>query len=606
MKKIYKGIQYSLIFTVALSFGACKNYLDLENDSTLSQKVVFESLAYAESALIGVYNQLQGDNGYGSRISILYPMNADDFKTSGDYNPLDRRGIGQYGAHPDNVELDGPFKQLYKGIERANILIKHIPASSLYTSGTAHERAQMGKILGEALTLRAIFYHELIRNWGDLPAHFEPASELTEVNLGKTDRDEIYDILIEDLRVAATLIPWRSESNDPVTRITKNAVKALRARIALARGGYSLRFNPRGMARKPDYLQFYTIARDETKDLIERGENGLTESFEQLFRALHGSGVDAANEWIFQVGAFGGNARTDTKLGYSNGLRQNTNSSYGYANGGVQAIPTYFYEFDSIGDQRRDVTLAWFELDANSNKVFVGANDMRDGKFRKYWTNVRSTNQNLGINWPIIRFADVLLMYAEAENEISGPTAAAKTALERVRQRAYKGFESRMPATPNDQTEFFNAIMHERLLEFGGEGIRKYDLIRWNKLYDNILETRQKMMDFRDGVGRYANVPEYVYVIPNPVIVESIEANRDDLIFYNDEPISKALFSPSSVSSTPAGYTRKDWRNHVKDAQITGSQGIAIKFIPNDRELYPIYNGIRNLNNKLTQDAGHE
>lgn len=607
MKNIYNGIKYSMIFTVAIGFASCKNFLDLENDSTLSQKVVFESLAYTESSLIGAYNQLQGDNGYGSRISILYPMNTDDFKTGGDYNPLDRRGIGQYGAHPDNVELDGPFKQLYRGIERANILIKNIPLSTLYTNGTAHEKAQMGKMLGEALTIRAILYHELIRNWGDVPAHFEPASELTEVNLPKTDRDEIYDVLLEDLRLAATLVPWRSESNDPVTRISKNAVKALRARIALARGGYSLRFNPREMARKSDYIDFYTIARDETKELIDKNENGLTESFEQLFRSIHGSGVDSGNEWIFQVGAFGGNARTDSKLGYSNGLRQNTNSSYGYANGGVVAVPTYFYEFDSIGDQRRDVTLAWFELDANSNKVVVGANDMRDGKFRKYWTNVRSTNQNLGINWPIIRFADVLLMYAEAENEINGaPTAAAISALERVKARAFKGYESRMGTTPTNKDDFFKEIMQQRLLEFGGEGIRKYDLIRWNKLWEVIQETRQKLDDFRNGVGRYENVPDAIYILPNEVIVSDIATNRDDVKFYNDEPFSKVFFNPAPVTSTPAGYTKKDWRIHVKDAQITGAQGIAIKFVPNDRELYPIYSGILNLNYKLTQDAGHE
>jgi hypothetical protein len=607
MKKIYKGLKYTAIFTVALSFGACKNYLDLENDSTLSQNVVFESVAYTEGILTGVYNQLQGDNGYGSRVSILYPMNTDDFKTSGDYNSLDRRGIGQYGAHPDNVELDGPFRQLYKGIERANICIKYIPLSNIYNNGTANERAQMRKMLGEALTLRALIYHELIRNWGDVPAHFEPASELLDVNLAKTDRDEIYNILIEDLRVASELVPWKSESNDPVTRITKNAIKALRARLALARGGYALRFSPREMARKGDYLDYYTIARNECKDLIDRGENGLTENFEQLFRSLHGSGIDSGNEWIFQIGAFGGNSRTDSKLGYSNGIRQNTNSSYGYANSGVAAVPTYFYEFDSIGDQRRDVTLAYFEIDANDNKALVGANDMRDGKFRKYWTNIGSTNQNLGINWPIIRYADVLLMFAEAENELSGaPTTDAVNAYEAVRRRGFKGYESRMGATPGNKEDFFISIMHERLLEFGGEGIRKYDLIRWNKLWENIQETRQKMTDFKDGVGRYAHVPEYIYQALNKVITSDVTVNRDDLQLYGGVDVATAYFTPSPVATTPAGYVRKDWRIHVKDAQITGSQGIAIKFVPNDRELYPIFNGILNLNFKLTQDAGHE
>ncbi len=606
MKNIYRVSLFTMFIAGTLSMSSCKNYLDLENNSTISQSAAFESVAYAESVLIGVYNQLQGDNGYGSRISILYPMNTDDFKTSGDYNPLDRRGIGQYGASPDNVELNGPFTQLYRGIERANICIKYIPESTPYQSGSAIEQRQMRKILGEAYALRAIFYHELIRNWGDVPAHLVPASELPDPNLPKTDRDSIYNILIEDLKMAADLVPWQSESGDPVTRISKNAIKALRARLALARGGYALRFNPRAMARKDDYLTYYAIARDECKELIDRDENKLTTNFEQLIRHLHGSGTDSGNEWIFQVGAFGGNARTDSKLGYSNGLRQNTNSSYGYANGGVVAVPTYFYEFDSIGDQRRDVTIAYFEIDANSNKSIVGANDMRDGKFRKYWTNIGSVNQNLGINWPMIRFADVLLMYAEAVNEINGsPTAEAITAYERVRARAFTGFESRMGTTPTTKEEFFKAIVHERLLEFGGEGIRKYDLIRWNLLAQNIQETRQKLIDFRDGVGRYAHLPEYIYTIPNPLIRTSVTADRDDFDLYGGE-FSKVFYEPTQAATTPSGYTRRSWRAHVTDDQITGSQGIAIKFIPNDRELYPIFSGILNLNYKLSQEAGHE
>ncbi len=112
-----------LIVTGLIVCSSCKKYLDVENPSTVSQDAVFPSLSYTESAVIGVYNKLMGDNGYGSRISLLYPMAAEDFKTSGDYNPLDRRGLSCYGASPDNTELDKPFIQLYEGLERPNICI---------------------------------------------------------------------------------------------------------------------------------------------------------------------------------------------------------------------------------------------------------------------------------------------------------------------------------------------------------------------------------------------------------------------------------------------------------------------------------------------------
>jgi hypothetical protein len=606
-KHIHFNVLMLAAFTGLLVLPSCKKYLDVENPSTISQDAVFNSVSYTNSAVIGVYNKLMGDNGYGSRISILYPMAADDFKTSGDFNPLDRRGLSGYGASPDNSELDRPFVQLYEGIERANICIKYIPASELYTNGTEAEKKTMRKLYGEALTLRAQFYLELLRNWGDLPAHFAPAADMPSLYLGKTDRDSIYNVLIEDLRIAAEMVPWKSESGDPSTRITKAAVKGLRARIALTRGGYSLRRSPQEMIRRDDYKDYYQMALDECHDIMESGEHGLNPSYENLFKTIHNNNrQDPLNEWIFEAGAFGGNSRTDSKLGYSNGIRINANSSYGSANGGVIAIPTYFYEFDSIGDSRRDVTLAYFEVDANDNKVITNATDMRDGKYRKYWTSINGTNQTLGINWPILRFADVLLMFAEADNELNnGPTAEAIAAYEKVRKRAFVGHEERIGATPTDKAGFFNAIVKERLLEFGGEAMRKYDLIRWNLLYDVINETRVKLREFMNGTGRYAHLPEYVYTIPNKLENGSIPDEVADFDLFGG-PVSKVMFEPDQAAATPTGYVRKNWRVAVNEEYITGSrQGFALMFQPNSRELFPIYSGILNQNYNLTQDYGY-
>jgi starch-binding outer membrane protein, SusD/RagB family len=597
----------AIALTGVLSLASCKKYLDVENPSTVSQNAVFNSISYTTSAVVGVYNRLMGDNGYGSRISILYPMAADDFKTSGDFNPLDRRGLSCYGASADNTELDAPFTQLYNGIERANICIKYIPVSDLYTNGSETEKKTMRKLYGEVLTLRAQFYYELIRNWGDLPAQFQPAADINNLYLAKTDRDSIYNVLLDDLKVAAELVPWRSESGDPSTRITKAAVKGLRARIALARGGYSLRRNPQQMVRRDDYKEFYKIAMDECADIIASKQHGLNPSYENLFKTLHNSSrQDPNNEWIFEAGAFGGNARTDSKLGYANGIRINANATYGTANGGVVAIPTYFYEFDSVGDCRRDVTLAWFEIDGTNNKLLTGATDMRDGKYRKYWTTINGTNQTLGINWPILRYADILLMYAEADNELnSAPSANAIQAYEEVRKRAFTGFESRMGTTPVAKEAFFKAIVKERLLEFGGEGIRKYDLIRWNLLATMVDETRANLRDFMNGTGRYVNVPQYIFTIPNKVKNTTIQEEINDFKLY-DGPASKVMFTPDQTATTPTGYTKKNWRAAVTEEYITGDkQGFALKFEKNRKELFPIYSGVLNQNYSLTQDYGY-
>ncbi|MFC3197861.1 RagB/SusD family nutrient uptake outer membrane protein [Parapedobacter deserti] len=602
----------ALATAILLAMPSCEKYLDVRNPSNLSQDAVFNSVSYTASAVTGIYNRLMGDDGYGSRLSIIYPQSADDFKTSGSYNPLDRRGISEYGVAPQNTELNNPFRQLYEGIERANICIKYIPQSSLYADGTPAEQAQMRKFLGEALTLRAWFFHELIRNWGDLPAPFEPAADIPDLYLEKTDRDVIYDQVLADLEQAVELIPWRSESNDPSTRITKAAAKGIRARIALARGGYSLRRETRKMERRADYLTYYEIARKECRDIIEQGEHQLNPNFEDVFKSLHGrSSLDATRELIFQVGAFGGNARTDSKLGYGNGLRQHTNSNYGYANGGVRAIPTFFYEF-GIGDTRRDVTLGLFELDAADNKPIQQATNMTDAKYRKYWTNIHDQSQSLGIDWPFLRYADVLLLFAEADNEVNGgPSAEAVNALRTVRVRAYGGDEGLIGGIPADKEGFFQAIVKERLLEFGGEGIRKYDLLRWNLLETVLDETREKLRQFKDGEGIYAAVPQYIYFKLGPFQNTGASEELESVEFYGGG-INEAYFQPTPLSA-PDGYTRVNWRQAVNSGYIYGrddagnpsGSGYAIHFTPGQSELLPIYSEIVSENFRLEQDYGY-
>jgi len=610
-KKLYISLLLLLcISTIFLS--SCKKYLDVENPSTISQNAVFNSLSYAKSAVVGVYNQLIGDNGYGNRISCLYPQSSDAFKTSGDYNANDRRGISMYGAVPTNPELDKPFRQLYTGIERANICIKYIPQSNLYKNGDASEKAEMRKLYGEVLTLRAQFYYELVRNWGDIPAQWIPSADMENLYIPKTNRDSIYDHLLEDLKLAETLVPWRSESSMPTpTRVTKGVVKGLRARIALANGGYSLRGNQ--MARRDNWKQYYQIAYDECKDLMQhRNEHDLNPSYENLFRALHDGNYDQedpTHELMWVVGAYGGNSKTDSKLGYYNGLRSDINSVYGRGGGGIDAIPTYFYEFDSIGDSRRDVDIVIYQIDKNSQEALSEGRSWNDGKFRKPWTDVRGPSQNLGIDWPLLRFSDVLLMYAEADNELNGgPSASAVDALMEVEKRAFKGYESRVSTPPSDKEAFFKAIVHERLLEFGGEGVRKYDLIRWNLLASKIKETRKKLRDFMNGTGRYANVPEYVYARPadyNPSW--SARECIENLDLYGGDPARVLYYpTPGTPPDPDDNYKKIAWRASETEELIESPRkGFCQYFEKGKSELFPFYFGILNQNYKLEQNKGY-
>jgi hypothetical protein len=459
-----------------------------------------------------------------------------------------------------------------------------------YSGGSALEQAQLKRLHGEALTLRAQFYLELIRNWGDVPAQFQPSSLETDLFKAKTDRDTIYNHLLDDLALAETLVPWRSEVTKD-ERITQGAVRALRARIALYRGGYSLRRNNQ-MERGSNYLQYYQIAKDECQAIMSSGQHQLNASFESVFKDyIAGKQIEPNGEVIWEVAMGGGNSGLgDSKLGYYNGPRSNNNG-----NSALTILPSYFYMFDST-DLRRDVTCVPYNINATgtiiTSRIGRSLATMVDGKFRRDWipNGVVPGPQYFGVNWPLIRYSDVLLMFAEADNEINhGPSAEAKAAFEKVRLRAFGGNASLIGTTPSDYDGFFNAIVKERALEFGGEGIRKYDLIRWNMLDQNLAATRQVLQQMSDRTPPYDQLPDYMFYLNNsPVLTWA----------------NPSYYKPNPYGSTaPTGYTRVDWvRSSIGTTILTY---YAESFVHNHSELLPIPQASLDANPRLTQDYGY-
>jgi hypothetical protein len=592
----------------ALLFNSCNDFLNPENLSSISEAQQFDSAADTFSALVGVYSQLGGDDGYGQRLSLIIPQSGDDFRTSGSYNCNDRRGVATFGACTSNTELNNPFGKLYTGIERANLVIKNIPLSPVYQTGSAEDKKLMDRYLGEALTLRAQYYYELIRNWGDIPFYLVPASDLAEQNQPKTDRDIIYDQIIEDLAKASTLVPWRSEGGTTSNRISKGAVKGLRARIALARAGWSLRRSPQVMAQGSNPQKYYQIAYDECKDIMNHtGEHSLNPSYESVFRSLHTNTQDATNEVIFSVGAFGGGTKTDSKIGYYNGLKHHDNSNW-KGGGGINALPTYFYEFTKY-DLRRDMNVGIFTVNATNQAELAASNAWTDSKYRKSWTSITGPSQTLAVDWPLLRLSDVMLMFAEADNEIHGaPSVEAINAVKAVRNRAYTGNLAQVGTIPTDKTGFFNYIVKERMLELGSEGIRKYDLIRWNLLATKIAETKQKLTDFINGVGDYANVPLDIYYkasVYDPTKTAQQNISAIDVYTIGTDK-SAVFYLPSQSATIPAGYKKIAWRSGILPTYVNDpSAGYAQYFQPNKRELLPIYFEFIQNNPALTQDYGY-
>lgn len=621
MKTINK---YKVLIGILLLWSSigCKKFLDQKPITDVSTPVVFKDVESVRRAVIGAYSRLVGDAGYGIRVSLYYPLDNDEMQGPTGAADNDRRDIARYNANSANAQLTNPFNQMFQGIEAANLCISNIPKMDMYNNGSDQEKKQLRRLHGEALTLRALFYLEAIRNWGDLPMHLKPAEELAVVDPfpSRVDRDTIYTQLIEDLRIAAEMVPWRNEVTtigDQVDeRITKGAVKGLRARMALYRGGFALRQNGT-MARKSDFLTFYQIAKTECTDIINSNQHSLNSSFKSLWkdqvcaRAI----ADPNGELMFQASGIGLTGAEDTKLGYYNGPRVNN-----FGNSSVNPLPSYFYLFDST-DTRRDVTIAPYNVNLNLTKAGVALAALNDGKYRRDWISnpiIAPTDaiQYFSLKWQILRYSDVLLMLAEAENELSnGPTAAAYSAINNVRRRGY-GLPITTPNTTVDippglsKTDFFKAIVRERALELGGEGIRKYDLIRWNLLGTALSESRVNMT--RMSTGTPLLQPTYMAPYPS-YVVSNVLPTR---MFVNTNSFSdvlsmgglyrNSLYNPSA-SSVPSGTTAVNWLNANLAAPGTTSPAgrYATGFTTGKGELLPIPQPARDANVNLSQNPGY-
>ncbi len=602
-----------LLLVSFFAFTACKKFISPDPISSFSSTQVFGNLAYAQSAVIGTYNVLASQNYMGLRISMTFQGDIDDFKGTGGTNDNSDRDVARYNVTQVNSDLSAPYSQMYVGIERANTSIEQIPRMALYTGGSTQVQGELRRLLGESLTLRALFYFDLVKIWGDVPEQRTPSAEMSTIFLPKANRDTIYNHILDDLKAAEDLVPWRTEvsllGDVADERITKGAVKALRARIALFRGGYSLRRGTNTMARSADFPKFYQIAKDECADIMaRRDQHTLNTSYRSVFKdyiCAHNAN-EPNGELIFQI-AEGGNGvgSADGRIGLYNGTR-----FAGVGGGSLTALPTYFYSFDST-DLRRDVNIVAYETKTDGiTRTGHNINGMTDGKFRReWWSNpVNPTNNTLnsGLNWPMIRFSDVLLMFAEADNELNhNPSADAVNAVNEVSRRAHSGNQSLVPAIPADYTGFFKYIVRERLLEFGFENIRKYDMIRWNLISTMIPEIKANLANMANGLPM--NAPSYMAAPP----AYCLSASLPKFMYYsltatadNSAIWANSLYMPEPAT-LPVNTARVSWVAY-SGITTTFTNEWANSFKPNHAELLPIYiNVISASKGVLTQDYGY-
>lgn len=511
-----KSIYFSFIMAASLALTSCD--LDAPNKSTVTDDAVFSLEEFSDAAVMGIHNSLFAAYGYTGRYLPYFGINTDSemFNNYGGVElPANDKdaSLACYSASDDNQRMNisnGPWAQMYEAIERANKGIQAIEKN-----GNIDGNANMGQLYGEMLALRGMIYFDLVKAWGDVPYRFEPLTSST-LYLPKTDRVTILNKVLADLETAERYLGWPNENAYTKTteRANKAFAKGLRARVALFLAGKSewpnegLRYN---LADESARQQMYTIARDECVSIIQQGCNELGKTFDANFRALCQDDVTAGKESIYELPFAEGRGRMITYWGGKHkDIDQWTKQPKGGTNG---PTPTLWYDFDK-DDARRNITCLPYQWQGGVKVVTGGSGGgWTFGKLRYEWMNrIVTSSMEDGINFQVLRYADVLLMAAEAENVLNGPSNAAQY-LKPVLDRAYPAAKvNAILATATASKDAFQqTIEDQRKFEFAGESIRKVDLMRWGKLGSALAETKEKMQQLANRTGIYANYPKKLY-----------------------------------------------------------------------------------------------
>ncbi|MFZ5939803.1 MAG: RagB/SusD family nutrient uptake outer membrane protein [Bacteroidota bacterium] len=594
------------ILVVMLSLTACDKFLDPDSLSTFDLEYICSNPEDARKTVNAMYVHFSHD-GFRSRLSNNMTGNT-DIEHAGGSSDGARYQIWRLDAQENNGDLDYVWTIAYQAIRDANVAIEGIEASPALNSEDAAISGEMYQLLGEAYTMRAYWYSMLVFYFGDVPFMTEAPKAGVNFYLPKEDRNVILSAVIDDLILIEPKMKWADEVIYGIEQINREYTLGMIARLALQRGGYYLKPDLT-MAREDDYLEYYQIAKDYTYKLMTLKDRDLPTDFKQIFMNECKFITPVNDEILFEVPF----AIGEGDVGWNIGIRVDQGTHpYGSGSNYMAMPPTYFYSFDKA-DKRRDVTCGLYTIDTDFIQQLVSTDNMNisQGKWNRAWLDNppgASTNKGTGINWPMMRYADVLLMYAEAENELNGPTAEAQAALTRVRQRAFDeaDWSTRVSQYVADvsgsKEDFFNAIVNERAWEFGGEMIRKYELIRWNLYYDKVVETVEGCKQMADeAFAGTSDLPDYVYT------------KRDEsgnLLILN--PDEKVLAAPDeswerlawlidmhseSLADGYAEWITRDWANYVAPSNIGVPDGVI-------RYIFPIPStAIINSKGMLTNDG---
>lgn len=549
MKNNIKNILRSTLFFSIIGFSvtSCNDQLTEEPYGKYSVPDYFKDTQNLKMAVNGVYESFSNLTTYGQNW-IVYDTDTDISHVQGAGIGHVARDLGHYNAYAEHSWLQDSWTAYYKGIDRANTILEN---KDLVKLTSAKDTVAFKQLVGETKCLRAMSHFDLTLLWGDVPLKVTSTKPGDDLYMKRTDRALVYDQIIKDFEEAIPDLQWSVENE----RISKGAAMGLLARAYLFRGGYSLYgTGDLGEMKRPDnYLEYYKKAQAVLSELMNSNKYGLIngdgtmDGYQRVFRNMCELKYDPF-ENMCEIAFFKTPNLSSGSgvMGTYNGPAIDANSKYGRANSFIKTHE-FFGDLYEAGDLRKATAIADFTIGADNviklikqgpdSKGKMGATyTWAPGKWRRNWhTGAFKDNNATDVNYVLLRYADVLLMRAEVENELNGaPNDIALECVNQVRRRAFgKPYLTAVPdlditaATLDTKEKFFNFLVDERARELCFEGMRRMDLIRWNKLgeaikktSDNFIRVFKTSYSFDAGVKFTAGKHE-LYPIPAREIRET-------------------------------------------------------------------------------------
>lgn len=469
-----KRLLSTLGLTGLLATGCGEKYLDEQPRNAVTDANFYQTQNDAIQAVTAVYSELTKGGQYNYALWGIGDIGSDNSETGGGggADGIEFQQLDTYSIPTTNGCTSRLWGGSYVGIGRANIVLERVP-------NIAMDAAIKARCLGEAKFMRAKYYFDLVRVYGDVPLIIKTPSSLAEVNVPRNPVAEVYPVIIKDLTEAVNELPATYGSTDK-GRATKWAAAALLAKVYLTTGDKA---NAAIQARNVINSGLYSLWANYGDNFKISNENGQESLFEVQYRSgLNGYTFDGLGSVVNEYfGPRGGNITPQGGYGLNIPTQEFVQ---GYEAGDTRKAATIWAPGDAYPDGRKQpATLPGSPFGYNVKKWFIGKTD----------TNIWDS----GLNVPVMRLAEVYLILAEAV----GPTAEGLEAINKVRRRAF-GLPINTPSVARDLTaatpNFSDAVLRERRYELAFEDDRWFDLKRTGKLVSTMRALGKSIQDYNN------------------------------------------------------------------------------------------------------------